>query len=174
MSTSQPQSPQNPHTGAPGDAPRPDPIRFYGTSWVEHTGGYAARRAGLAVATALLTAAGALVLWLGYLGLRNSETAGWLRALVVLAFVICTVMAFMRTWAGYARPADDTVDESAFRSIKVVGFVGVLLAYLLRTLVEAPGEKLRRMDYDAALDRHRRLTSKRSRNPARRKRRGAA
>ncbi|WP_326598454.1 hypothetical protein [Streptomyces sp. NBC_01803] len=180
MSTSQPQSPRTPRTvgpvgpvgpDGPDDEPRPDPIRFYGTSWVEHTDGYAVRRAGLAVGTLLLTAAGALVLWLGYLGLRDSGTAGWLRALVVLAFVVCAVMAFMRTWAAYARPADNAVDESAFRSIKVVGFVGVLLAYALRTLVEAPGEKLRRMDYDEALTRHLRLTAKRSRNPARRKRR---
>ncbi|MGK5532605.1 hypothetical protein [Streptomyces sp. URMC 129] len=175
MSTSQPQSPHNPHADVPDEAPRPDPIRFYGTSWVGHTGGYAARRAALAAATVLLTAAGALVLWLGYLGLVNSGTAGWLRGLVVLAFVVCTVMAFMRTWGGYVRPADGTVDESAFRSIKVVGFVGVLLAYALRTLVEAPGEKLRRMDYDDALARHRRLTAKRSGNPARRrKKRGTA
>ncbi|MDT0341701.1 hypothetical protein [Streptomyces litchfieldiae] len=167
MSTSHPQIQPD---GAPDDEPRPEPIRFYGTSWVDHTGGYAARRAGLALGTALLAVAGALVLWFGYAGLYNSGTAGWLRGLVVVAFTLCTVMSFTRTWSGYARPRPaDAVDESAFRSIKVVGFIGVLLAYALRTVMEAPGEKLRRWEYEAAIERHRRRTSRRSGHPARRR-----
>jgi hypothetical protein len=152
------------------DAPRPEAIRFYGTCWVDHSRGYALRRAALGTAALLLAAAGALVVWLLFAGVG----AGWLRALVALALALCTAMAFVRTWSGYARPASggDAADESAFRSIKVVGFVGVLLAYALRTTVEAPGERLRRLDHEAALERHRRANAKRSGNPARRRTRG--
>jgi hypothetical protein len=168
MSTSHPQSPPD---GVLDDEPTPDPLRFYGTTWVDRTGGYRARRVALTLAAAVLLAGGVLVLWLGYAGLHSAETAGWLRALVIVAFVMCGVMSFIRTWSGYTRPRSaDAVDESAFRSIKVVGFVGVLLAYGLRSAVEAPGEKLARRDYEAALERHRRLVSRRSGHPARRRR----
>ncbi len=167
MSTSHPQSPPG---GVADDEPRPEPIRFYGVSWVDHSGGYGARRAGLTLAALLLAAMGGTLLFLGYSGLDSSETAGWLRAMVVIAFAICTAMAATRTWIRYTRPApENAVDESAFRSIKVVGFVGVFLAYALRSTVEAPGEKLRRLDYEAAVARHRRRTAKRSGHPARRR-----
>ena len=66
-------------------------------------------------------------------------TSGWLQVLAVIALVLCAVMAFTRTWNGYTQPAESGADESAFRSIKVVGFVGVFLAYALRTVVEALG-----------------------------------
>jgi hypothetical protein len=149
------------------DAPRPEAIRFYGTRWVDHSGGYALRRVGLGIAALLLAAAGGLLEFLVF----ASVGAAWLRGLAALALALSSAMAFVRTWSGYARPAGDDarVDESAFRSIKVVGFVGVLVAYALRTATEAPGEKLRRMDYEAALERHRRTIAKRSRNPARRR-----
>ncbi|MDT0269576.1 hypothetical protein RM844_25155 [Streptomyces sp. DSM 44915] len=160
------------HPSAAQEPPRPEPIRFYGTSWVERAGGYRLRRVALSVGGLLVTVAGALVLTLGYGGLAGAETPGWLAALVALAFAICTVLAFTRQWLRYTRPAPETqVDESAFRSINVVGFVGVLLAYTLRSAVEAPGERLLRADYEAALARHRRLVTKRSGNPARRGRR---
>lgn len=171
--SSSPESPQSaqPTAAQPHELParpQPEPIRFYKTSWVDHSAGYLLRRFGLGLAAALLATVGAFGLWLGYGGLRISESAGWLRALVVAAFVLCSAMAYVRTWGGYARPADGSLDESAFRSIKVIGFVGVLLAYAVRSAVEAPGERLRRMDYDAAVERFERLTSKRSGNPARR------
>ncbi|ARQ69387.1 hypothetical protein [Streptomyces marincola] len=160
--------PQGPPGGAADDEPRPEPIRFYGVSWVDRSGGYMARRVVLTVAALLLAVLGATVLWLGYAGLDDSGTAGWLRAMVVIAFAICTAMAGLRTWIRYTRPApENAVDESAFRSIKVVGFVGVFFAYGLRSAIEAPGERLRRADYDAALDRYRRRTERRSGHPAR-------
>ncbi|MEO3753334.1 hypothetical protein [Streptomyces sp. B6B3] len=160
---------QTPPEVAPENAPRPASIRFYGTSWVERSGGYLPRRVGLGLVALLLAAGAAGLLTFVYAGLSGSGTAGWLRALVVLALAMCTAMAFLRTWGGYTRPRGGAeVDESAFRSIKVVGCVGVFLAYALRTAVEAPGERLRRQEYDAAVERHRRLVAKRSRNPSRR------
>jgi hypothetical protein len=154
----------------PDGAPRPEAIRFYGTRWVDHSGGYALRRVGLGIAALLLAAAGGLLEFLVFV----SVGAAWLRGLAALALALSSAMAFVRTWSGYARPAgaagdEARVDESAFRSIKVVGFVGVLVAYALRTATEAPGERLRRMDYEAALERHRRTIAKRTRNPARRR-----
>ncbi|MEV1007707.1 hypothetical protein [Streptomyces sp. NPDC049881] len=152
--------------------PAPDPIRFYGTTWVDHSGGYALRRVLLTLAATVLTLLGLLLLWLCVLALTGTDTASWLRSLVILALVLCTAITFTRAWTGYVRPRPaNATDESAFRSIKIVGFVGLLLAYALRSTVEAPGEKLLRQDHEAALERHRRRTGRRSGNPKRRKRR---
>ncbi|RBM22049.1 hypothetical protein [Streptomyces sp. PT12] len=165
--------PRGARSGPDDDEPRPEPIRFYGTSWVEHTRGYRIRRAALCGLAAAGTVAGALLLWFLYAGLAGSGTAGWLRALVVVALVMCSVMAFIRTWSGYSRPrGEDAVDESAFRSIKVVGFVGVFAAYAVRSAVEAPGERLLRADHEAAVARFHRRTAKRSGHPGRRARTG--
>ncbi|MFD5316991.1 hypothetical protein [Streptomyces sp. NPDC127098] len=167
MSTSAPK-PSSSVTDREADAPLPEPIRFYGTRWVDRSRGYAPRRVLLTAAAALLTVAGALALWILYAGVAAGSPT-WLSSLVLLALLLCTAIAFTRAWAGYTRPRRvDAVDESAFRSITFVGFVGVLLAYALRSLVEAPGEGLLRADHEAALERHRRLTVKRSGNPARR------
>ncbi|TDC06873.1 hypothetical protein E1265_34465 [Streptomyces sp. 8K308] len=168
MSTSvaKPQSRAADHE--PNAAPRPEPIRFYGTRWVDHSAGYSLRRVLLTGAAGLLTVAGALALWILYAGVA-AGSPGWLSSLVLLALLLCTAIAFTRAWVGYTRPRQvDAVEESTFRSLKVVGFVGVLLAYALRSAVEAPGEGLLRADHEAALERHRRLTVKRSGNPARR------
>ncbi|GAA3858286.1 hypothetical protein [Streptomyces sedi] len=165
-------SPASESAAQPLSEPRPERIRFYGTSWVDRSGGYRLRRVVLFTGALVGTVAGALLLTVGYGGMSGAETPGWLSALVALAFAICTALAFTRQWLRYTRPAPDTgVDEAAFRSINVVGFVGVLLAYALRGAVEAPGERLARASHEEALERHRRLVAKRSRNPARRKRR---
>ncbi|MGW8848454.1 hypothetical protein ACWGNE_11785 [Streptomyces xiamenensis] len=148
--------------------PQPDPIRFYGTSWVDHTRGYGARRFALGLGASLLAALGILGLKLGYNGLTLSQSASWLRVLVIVAFAGCTAMAFTRAMRGWTRPQPSAgADEAAFRSIKIIGFVGILLAYALRSAVEAPGERMRRMDHEAAVEQYERLTSKRSRNPSR-------
>jgi membrane protein implicated in regulation of membrane protease activity len=164
-----PRSPHEPERDREQDRepePIPEAIRFYGTRWVDHSGGYALRRAALGLAALLLAAAGAALLVLLFAGV----SAGWLQALVVLALTLCTAMAFMRTWRRYTRPErPDAAEESAMRPIKLVGFVGVLLAYALRTAAEAPGEGLLRAEHEAELERHRRTTAKRSGNPARRR-----
>ncbi|HET6634431.1 MAG TPA: hypothetical protein VFH77_05320 [Streptomyces sp.] len=159
-----------PRTDASGE-PAPEPIRFYGTTWVDHSGGYAARRAGLVLAALALAALGALVLRLAYLGFAAGETGDTVNMLLVVAFAVCSSVGFTRTLNRYRRRPDGTEDEArerSMRSILVVGFLGVLLAYAARTLVEAPGERLRREDYEEELARHR----KRSRRgkAARRKR----
>lgn len=154
--------------------PQPDPIRFYGTSWVDHSRGYGARRFALGLGASLLAALGVLGLKLGYNGLTLSQSASWLRILVIVAFAGCTAMAFTRAMSGWTRPRAAGEDEAAFRSIKIIGFVGILLAYALRSAVEAPGERMRRMDHEAAVEAYERLTSKRSRNPSRKGSRAGA
>lgn len=154
--------------------PQPDPIRFYGTSWVDHSRGYGARRFVLGLGASLLAALGVLALKLGYNGLTLSQGAAWLRVLVLVAFAGCTAVAFTRALNSWTRPRAAGEDEAAFRSIKIIGFVGILLAYALRSAVEAPGEKLRRMDYEAAVTQWERLTTKRSGNPARKRGRAGA
>ncbi|WP_103500661.1 MULTISPECIES: hypothetical protein [Streptomyces] len=162
---------QEPQSVAEGDdAPKPEPIRFYGTSWVDHSRMYTLRRFGLGLAAVSLAALGILVLRLAYSGLYIADSAAWLTMLLVVAFAICSSVAFTRTWSSYKRPVPG--DEHAFRSIKAIGFIGILLAYGIRSGMEAPGEGLRRAHYDEATDLYRRRTSKRSGNPARRRKRG--
>ena len=156
-------------SGRREEEPRPEPLRFYGISWVDHSRHYGLRRTALTVGSALLTLAGVLLLWFCCAGLMGSGGGGWLGTLVVVALVLCTALAFTRAWSGYVRPQPaDAVAEAQFRTIKVIGFVGLLLAYTLRSLVEAPGERLRRADYEAAVARYRRRMERRSGNPARR------
>ncbi|MBB1254502.1 hypothetical protein [Streptomyces alkaliterrae] len=156
--------------------PAPEPIRFYGTTWVDHSGGYRLRRAGLALAAFAAAAAGALLLRFAYQGLEIAEVGTVLNLLVVLAFAACSSIAFSKTWGAYTKPRRvprDQREESAERSlasVRMIGFIGVLLAYGIRTLVEAPGEKLRRAEHEEAVRLHERRRSARTGNPAARDR----
>ncbi|MGW1077706.1 hypothetical protein [Streptomyces sp. NPDC002537] len=139
--------------------PQPEPIRFFGTTWVDHSGGYPLRRAGAGLGALAAAAAGAVVLRFGYEGLTIAKVGGLVNALVVAAFAICSAIAFRRTWEGFGRrpdPAADPAAERSMQSMLLIGFIGSLLAYALRTVREAPGEGLRRTEYEAALRRHER------------------
>ncbi|KNB52034.1 hypothetical protein [Streptomyces caatingaensis] len=137
-----------------GQHPRtPQPIRFFGTTWVEHDGGYALRRAGVAVGGLLAAVAGALLLRLGYEGLAIAKVGGVVNVLVAGAVAICTALAFRRTWEGFVRRPDPAREgaEAAERpssGLLAIGFVGVFLAWSLRALQEAPGERLHRREYE--------------------------
>ncbi|WP_326688763.1 MULTISPECIES: hypothetical protein [unclassified Streptomyces] len=148
--------------------PEPEPIRFYGTTWVDHSGGYAVRRAGLALAALLAAVAGAFVLRFAYQGVALADIGSWATILLVVAFALCSALAFSRTLTFYGRRPDAREEgvEASMHSIRIIGFIGVLLAYALRTCVEAPGEKLRRTEYEEARTRHERLRTARTRNPA--------
>ncbi|MEV8480301.1 EamA/RhaT family transporter [Streptomyces sp. NPDC051173] len=143
--------------------PRPEPIRFFGTTWVDHDGGYALRRVGAGVGALVTAAAGALVLRFGYEGLTIAKVGNLVNILVAVAFAVCTALAFRRTWEGFSRRPDHAADASAERSMQsmlLIGFIGSLLAYALRTLTEAPGENLRRKEYEEALVRYERRRAK--------------
>ncbi|MDJ1138045.1 hypothetical protein [Streptomyces iconiensis] len=148
--------------------PTPEPIRFYGTTWVDHSRGYALRRLGLGVGAVVAAVAGAFVLRFAYQGVQVADIGSWATILLVVAFAGCSAMAFARTLTSYTRPLTEreAAAESSMHSIRLIGFIGVLLAYALRTCVEAPGEGLLRKEHEAALARHEKLRNARTRNPA--------
>ncbi|MBQ0848279.1 EamA/RhaT family transporter [Streptomyces sp. BH-SS-21] len=135
-------------TSAGRTGPRPEPIRFFGVTWVDHDGGYAVRRAAVSVGSLVAIAVSCLVLRFAYEGLEIAAVGGFVTGLVVVMFAVCTALAFRHTWAGYTkRPAPDS--ESALRGLLTIGFVGTLTAYFLRSLTEAPGEHLHRTEHEA-------------------------
>ncbi|MFI1971656.1 hypothetical protein BLA24_03300 [Streptomyces cinnamoneus] len=159
---------------APG--PRPEPLRFFGTTWVDHDGGYALRRAGVAAGSLVAAVAGAFLLRFGYEGLAIAQVGGLVNLMVVVAFAVCSALGFRRTWDGFVRRpeagATDAAAERSMHSIVMIGFVGVLLAYFFRSFVEAPGERLHRAEYEQESARHERRRSARTGNPAARASKG--
>ncbi|MGW0119162.1 hypothetical protein [Streptomyces sp. NPDC003327] len=156
-------------TGGTPAGPRPEEIRFFGTTWVDHSGHYALRRAGLAAGSLLAAAAACLLLRFAYQGLEIADVGGFVNALVVVMFAVCSAIAFRRTWEGFVRRPADPAREESLRSLKTIGFIGSLLAYFLRCFVEAPGEKLRREEYETARARFEKRRGTRTGNPAARK-----
>jgi hypothetical protein len=147
----------------PEAGPAPEPIRWFGTTWVAHDGGYAWRRAAAAAGSLLAAAAGAFVLRLGFQGLADAEIGPLVTAIAFCGFAVCSVLAFQRTWKGFStrRPAGgstggngDIQGAQGNQGLYAIGFIGALLAYFLRSLSEAPGEALHRSEYEAALARH--------------------
>ncbi|KUL51632.1 hypothetical protein ADL22_05955 [Streptomyces sp. NRRL F-4489] len=154
------------------DGPEPEEIRFFGTTWVAHDGGYALRRVAVAAGSLLLAAAGALVLRFAFQGLTIAAVGSFVNVLIVAGFAVCSALAFRRTWDGFVRrpgTAPETAADRSSQSLLLIGFIGSLLAYFCRSLVEAPGEKLRRAEYEAALERHARRRETRAGNPAARR-----
>ncbi|GAA0496159.1 hypothetical protein ACFQ2B_17925 [Streptomyces stramineus] len=149
--------------------PQPEPIRFFGTTWVDHDGGYALRRVGAGLGALVAAAVGAFALRFGYEGLAVAKVGTVVNMLVVIAFAVCSSLAFRRTWEGFANrpdPAADPSAEKSMQSIRMIGFIGSLVAYALRTLTEAPGEKMRRREYEEAVARYQRRRTTRTGNPA--------
>ncbi|MEU9522165.1 EamA/RhaT family transporter [Streptomyces sp. NPDC048224] len=164
-------SAENGKNGTPDTlaGPRPEPLRFYGTTWVHHDGGYTARRAGLAVGSLVLAAAACFVLRVAYQGLQIADIGGFVTLLMVVMFAVCSALAFRHTWSGFTtRPDPDR--QASLRGLLAIGFVGSLLAYFLRTFTEAPGEKLHRAEYEKAREEYERRTTRRTGNPSKKRR----
>ncbi|MEU3490919.1 EamA/RhaT family transporter [Streptomyces massasporeus] len=156
-------------TPAGSTGPRPEPIRFFGTTWVDHDNGYAARRTAAAVGSLAAAAASCLVLRLAYQGLQIAAIGGFVTLLMVVMFAICSAMAFRHTWDGFTRRPDPD-RQASLRGLLTVGFVGSLLAYFFRSLTEAPGERLHREEYEEARKQYEKRTTRRSGNPKNRRR----
>ncbi|MFH9723941.1 hypothetical protein ACH4M4_13390 [Streptomyces sp. NPDC017254] len=165
---------QTPRTtgGTPGGTPpgpQPEEIRFFGTTWVDHSGAYTPRRAGLAAGSLAAAVAACFVLRFAYQGLEIADVGGIVNMLVVLMFAVCSAIAFRKTWEGFLRRPADPAREESLRSLKAIGFIGSLLAYCVRCFVEAPGEKLRREEYETARTQFEKRRGTRTGNPAARK-----
>ncbi|MFF4902348.1 EamA/RhaT family transporter [Streptomyces sp. NPDC001068] len=158
-------------TGEAPSGPRPEPLRFFGTSWVQHDDNYALRRAGVAAGSLAAAAVSCLVLRLAYEGLQLADTGSFVTVLVVAMFAICSALAFRTTWDGFAKRPDPE-RQASLRGLLAIGFVGSLLAYFFRALTEAPGERLHRAEYQAAVQEHERRATRRTGNPSKKKRKG--
>jgi hypothetical protein len=121
-------------------------------------------------AGSLATAVAAcLVLRFAYEGLEIAAVGRFVTVMVVIMFATCSALAFGHTWGAFTkRPDPDR--QSTLRGLLTIGFIGSLLAYFLRSLSEAPGEKLHREEYDTAREQYERRSSRRTGNPARRRR----
>ncbi|MFG2514872.1 EamA/RhaT family transporter [Streptomyces sp. NPDC048584] len=165
-------SAENGTAGSPGTpaGPQPEPIRFFGTTWVGHTGGYAARRAGVAVGSLAAAAAACFVLRIAYQGLQIADIGSFVTVLMIVMFAICSALAFRHTWSAFAtRP--DPERQASLRGLLAIGFIGSLVAYFFRSLTEAPGERLHRAEYDTARAEYEKRTTRRSGNPSKKRRR---
>ncbi|MFD0074360.1 MULTISPECIES: hypothetical protein [unclassified Streptomyces] len=149
--------------------PQPEEIRFFGTTWVDHSGHYALRRAGLAVGALAAAVAACFVLRFAYEGLQIADVGGVVNMLVVIMFAVCSAIAFAKTWEGFVRRPADPAREESLRSLKAIGFIGSLLAYAARCLIEAPGEKLHRTEHEAAVKQYENRRASRTGNPSTRK-----
>ncbi|WP_446041782.1 hypothetical protein [Streptomyces sp. SID1121] len=151
---------------APAGGPEPETLPFFGTTWLGHDGGYGLRRVGAAVGSLAAAVAACFVLNFAYEGLAIAGVGGFVDVLLVVMFAVCGVLAFRQTWAGFSRRPADPDRDASLRSLKMIGFVGSLLAYFVRSLTEAPGEGLRRREYETAVTEYARRRSARTGNPA--------
>lgn len=149
--------------------PEPEPIRFFGTTWVNHDGGYGLRRIAAAVVALAVAVVGAFLLRFSYEGLEIGNVGPFLSISVVVLFAIASSIAFAKTWDSFSRRQAPSSDETALKGLKAIGFIGSLIAYFLRCFVEAPGEKLRRTEYEQAAAEFARRRSARTGNPATRR-----
>ncbi|MFE2300703.1 EamA/RhaT family transporter [Streptomyces sp. NPDC059445] len=156
-------------SGTPA-GPRPEPLRFFGTTWVEHDGGYTGRRIGVAVGSLAAAVAACFVLRFAYQGLAIADVGTLVMVLVVVMFAVCTALAFGHTWESFSKRPDPE-RQAKLRGLLTIGFVGSLLAYFFRSLSEAPGEKLHREEYETAREQYLRRTTRRAGNPAKKRRR---
>ncbi|WP_371578116.1 EamA/RhaT family transporter [Streptomyces sp. NBC_01314] len=156
-----------PHATPTG--PRPEPIRFFGTTWLNRDGNYTARRATVTVGSFAALAVSCLVLRLAYEGLQLAAVGGFVSILVVVMFATCSALAFGHTWGAFTK-RPDPARQSSLRGLLTIGFPGSLTAYFLRSLKEAPGESLHREEYTTARRQYDRRTAKRTKNPAKRHR----
>ncbi|MER5889174.1 hypothetical protein ABT160_35565 [Streptomyces sp. NPDC001941] len=152
------------------EGPQPEPIRFFGTTWVDHDGHYGLRRAGVAVGSLAAAVISCLVLRFAFQGLQIAAVGGFVNTLVIIMFAVCSALAFRKTWEGFVRRPADPGREDALRGLKAIGFIGSLLAYFVRSFVEAPGEKLLREEYETARAQFAKRRARSSGNPKKRKR----
>lgn len=157
------------------NAPAPAPIRWFGTSWVDRGAEYWLRRVAVSVGALVAAAAGAFVMQLAVQGVVVAKTGTFVELLLVLAIAVCSCVAALRTWNVLTRGKESLsgwmADEKQIGVMLAVGFVGSLVSYFLRSLVEAPGESVQRSRYELAVAAARRKAGARQPAKSGRKRR---
>jgi len=143
-------------TARPARPPRAAPLLRHG--WLHHDRGHAARRVTAAIGSPALTTVSCLVLRFAHEGLRTAGTGTFVTLLTVVTPVVCGASAFRHAWDAFGRRPGPERRFSP-RGLLAVRFVGSLL--------EAPGEKLRREEHEAARTRHDGRTPRRPGNPRR-------
>ncbi|MFD5749189.1 hypothetical protein [Streptomyces sp. NPDC127033] len=159
-------STRNERGGRGRGGPEPEAIVFFGTTWLARDAGYAARRVAVALGSLTTAVAACFVLRFAYEGLEIAKVGSFVGLLLVVMLAVCSAIAFRRTWDGFTRRPADPAHEESLRSVKAIGFMGSLIAYFLRSLAEAPGEGLRRKEYETALAQYERRRTARAGNPA--------
>ncbi|MQS13552.1 hypothetical protein F7Q99_15065 [Streptomyces kaniharaensis] len=160
---------EQPRTPEPVGAPEPEPIRWFGTTWLHRDRGYWLRRVAVPAGALLTAAAAAFVLRLGVEGVALSAEGGFLDGLLVGAVAICSLMAALRTWKLFAEGRDRLTgwmaEDRSLGAVWMIGGVGALLAYFVRSLTEAPGEAVRRAAHERAVARYEQRRAGRGRRP---------
>lgn len=153
----------------PVGAPEPEPIRWFGTSWVGRGSDYWTRRVVVPVGALLATAAVALVLRLAVDGVRLSDNGGFVNGLLLAALAICSCLSGLRNWTLLTEGRDQLTgwmaEEKSLGAVWIIGGAGALFAYFLRSLTEAPGEAVKRAGYERATAAHGRRQAGRSGRP---------
>lgn len=128
--------------------PSPEPIRFFGTTWVTHDTGYWLRRVAVSLGALAATVAGALLMGLGVQGVFVAKSGSLVNVLLVGAVLVCTAVAAVRAWnvftKGKASLTGWMAEDRSVGPMLAIGFVGALAVYFLRSLAEAPGEAEKR------------------------------
>ena len=153
-----------------GTGPRPEPLRFFGTTWVNHDNGYTPRRIAAAAGSLAAAVASCLILRFAYQGLQIADVGSFVTLLVIVMFAVCSALAFGHTWESFKK-RPDLDRQASLRGLLGIGFVGSLVAYFFRSLTEAPGEQLHREEYETALAQHAKRTTRRTGNPSKKRRR---
>lgn len=153
----------------PAGAPEPEPIRWFGTSWVGRGTDYRLRRVVVPIGALLAAVAGAFVLRFAVEGVQLSDNGGFVNGLLVAAVAICSCLAGLRNWKLLSEGKDQLTgwmaEDKSLGVVWIIGGVGALFAYFLRGLVEAPGEAVKRARYERATARYGRRQSGRSGRP---------
>nr|BFD91905.1 membrane protein [Kitasatospora sp. Xyl93] len=153
----------------PAGAPEPEPLRWFGTSWLNRDNGYWPRRVAVSVGALVAAAAAVLLLRFGVEGIALSDNGTFLNGLLTAAIAVCSMMAVRRTWKVLTEGKDQLTgwmaEDRSLGAVWLIGGAGSLLAYFARSLVEAPGEAVKRAAYERAVAQYEKRQAGRSRRP---------
>ncbi|MDH6138617.1 hypothetical protein P3T35_000594 [Kitasatospora sp. GP30] len=156
-------------------APAPEPIRFFGTSWVARGADYWLRRAAVTLGALVTVVAGALVLRFAVAGVALSQSGGLVNGLLLFAIALCTFLAGVRMWKILTDGRDTLTgwmaEDRSLGAVWLIGCVGSAAAYFFRSLVEAPGEAVQRAAWEQAKARTAKRDARRPGRPGGKKKR---